>query len=228
MMGGRIVLLSVLHWFRRWHKHSVHRNHDHNLHAWFVYAGDHPVSDRWGLHLEGQWRRHDAGIRAQQLLLRPAINYQLSRAVALSAGYAYVTTHRYGEYPVQAPFPEHRIYQQATVQHKARRLDLSHRFRTEQRWLGQSTGHGFGRSDMALSEPVSVYGSSGGSLEEGSLGILSDGTKSFLTMLLRMEHGSSIRTARLPVSGAQSPKKPEWRPVTCCRRSCSVMPEFWN
>jgi hypothetical protein len=133
----RSVLLSSLIVFPGFAQTSASRIHDQNLHAWFVYAGDHPVSSRWGLHLEGQWRRHDAGIRPQQLLLRPGINYQLSRAVALSGGYAYVTTHRYGDYPVQAAFPEHRIYQQATVQHKAKRVDLLHRFRTEQRWIGQ-------------------------------------------------------------------------------------------
>ena len=116
---------------------SARRLHDHNLHTWMVYAGDHSLAGRWGLHLEGQWRRHDGGVRPQQILLRPAINYQLSRDIALSAGYAYVTTHRYGEYPVQTPFPEHRLYQQATIQRKAGRLDFLHRLRTEQRWIGQ-------------------------------------------------------------------------------------------
>ena len=57
--------------------------------------------------------------------------------MAFSTAYAYVTTHRYGEYPVLAPFPEHRIYQQATVQQKAGRADFQHRFRLEQRWIGQ-------------------------------------------------------------------------------------------
>lgn len=113
------------------------RLHDHNLHAWMVYAGDHQFAGRWGVHLEGQWRRHDAGVRPQQLLLRPAINYQLKRDVALSAGYAYVTTHRYGEYPVQAAFPEHRLHQQATVQHRSGVVEFLHRLRNEQRWLGQ-------------------------------------------------------------------------------------------
>ncbi len=30
-----------------------------NTNGWYNYFGDHPVSERWGVHLEGQWRRHD-------------------------------------------------------------------------------------------------------------------------------------------------------------------------
>ena len=117
---------------------SAGRVHDHNLNGWFVYSGDHRIAGRWGLHLEGQLRRHDVLLRPQQVLVRPAVNYQLKPSIMLSAGYAYVTTHRYGEYPVQAPFPEHRIYQQAIIQHRTKGLDFQHRLRTEQRWLGQS------------------------------------------------------------------------------------------
>lgn len=114
------------------------RLNDQNLHGWYVYTGDHPLNDRWGAHLEGQWRRHDAGVRPQQLLLRPALNYRISERIALSAGYAYVGTSRYGSYPAQAAFPEHRLYQQVTVKQQAARLELQHRFRIEERWIGQT------------------------------------------------------------------------------------------
>jgi hypothetical protein len=111
--------------------------HDHNLHGWYVYAGDHPVSGRWGIHLEAQWRRHDVIVRPQQLLLRPGVNFRVNDRIALSAGYAYVTTHRYGDYPAAAPFPEHRLHQQATVRHGPASFEMQHRFRLEQRWIGQ-------------------------------------------------------------------------------------------
>jgi hypothetical protein len=109
--------------------------YDNNLHGWFVYSGDHTISGKWGLHLEGQWRRHEV-VRPQQLLLRPAVNYQLGKNVGLSAGYGWVSTHRYGEFPTAVPFPEHRIYEQAIVNHAAGGTSLQHRFRIEQRWLG--------------------------------------------------------------------------------------------
>ncbi|MCS7024328.1 MAG: DUF2490 domain-containing protein [Bryobacteraceae bacterium] len=104
-----------------------------------MYFGDHPwrSQSRWGLHLEGQWRRHDVLPRAQQLLLRPALNYEVSRNLILTGGYAWVSTHRYGQFPVQVPFPEHRLWQQLLLKHAAGKVQLSHRYRLEQRFLGE-------------------------------------------------------------------------------------------
>ncbi|MCW5983474.1 MAG: DUF2490 domain-containing protein [Bryobacteraceae bacterium] len=114
------------------------RLHDHNFNAWLAYIGDHPVSGRWGVHLEGQFRRHDAFLRPQQLLLRPAVNYRLTTSLAASAGYAYVDTARYGEYPAQTPSTEHRSYQQISLHHKAAGMEFVHRGRNEQRWLSRN------------------------------------------------------------------------------------------
>lgn len=104
-----------------------------------MYFGDHPLEakSRWGLHLEGQWRRHDVIPRWQQLLLRPGVNYEVNKSLMLTAGYAFVSTHRYGGYPVAVPFPEHRIFQQALVKQPLGRWALSHRYRLEQRFLGE-------------------------------------------------------------------------------------------
>ena len=110
---------------------------DFNNNGWYMYFGDHPVRGKWGAHLEGQWRRHDVITRWQQLLLRPGVNYQLSESTMLTLGYAYVKTHPYGDYPANYPFPEHRIYQQVLVKQKAGAVRLQHRFRLEQRFLGQ-------------------------------------------------------------------------------------------
>src|SRR5687767_4006686 len=74
-----------------------------------------------------------------QLLLRWGANYYLTPNVTLTGGYAYIRTHRYGNYPVAARFPEHRIWQQALVVHRLRpRAALQHRYRLEQRYLGQT------------------------------------------------------------------------------------------
>jgi hypothetical protein len=113
------------------------RFRDHNANGWFMYFGDHHVSDKWGVHLEGQWRRHDMVNRWQQLLLRPGINYDLTENVMLTLGYAFVDTHRYGEFPVAFRFPEHRIFQQALVRQRLGRTRASHRYRLEQRYLGE-------------------------------------------------------------------------------------------
>lgn len=108
---------------------------DFNQHAWYTYSGDHPVSRKWGVHLEGQWRRSDLGAAWQQYLLRPGVNYALSRSTQLTLGYALVRTYPYGDYPLRTSVPEHRIYQQALVTHTWRSLRFQHRPRLEQRFI---------------------------------------------------------------------------------------------
>jgi hypothetical protein len=109
---------------------------DHNAHAWFMYFGDHAFGkSRLGLHLEGQWRRANLGLAWQQLLLRPAVNFQLNRKVMLTAGYGYVETHRYGDFPARQKFPEHRAFEQVLVTQRLGGLDWQNRLRFEQRHI---------------------------------------------------------------------------------------------
>ena len=109
---------------------------DSNFHGWLMYFGDHPVSDRWGAHLEAQFRRTNGGLAPQQLLLRPAVNFTVNPHLMLTAGYAYVRTSRYGDYPAAAAFPENRFFEQALVKHKGGKVGIQHRLRLEQRLVG--------------------------------------------------------------------------------------------
>lgn len=112
----------------------VWAENDHNAHAWFMYFGDHPIrQSRWGVHLEGQWRRADVGLKWQQLLLRPGVNYQVNPKLMLTAGYGFIDTFRYGDFPARERFQEHRIFEQAAVTTPFRGLDFQHRLRLEQR-----------------------------------------------------------------------------------------------
>lgn len=109
---------------------------DRNAHGWFQYFGDHAIGkSRWGVHLEGQWRRHDVVLRGQNLLLRPAINFKINKTLELSGGYGFVETYRYGSYPVAATLHENRLYQELRVRHGVGKVKVLHRFRTENRWL---------------------------------------------------------------------------------------------
>jgi len=111
---------------------------DHNAHVWLSYIGDHPVAGSpWGAHLEAQVRRSELGDGWQQLLIRPGVNYALNERVAFSAGYCFVETHRYGDYPALDDFPEHRIWEQVTVSVPWLGLTWANRFRLEQRYIGE-------------------------------------------------------------------------------------------
>jgi len=110
---------------------------DNNTHAWFMYFGDHPIAKtRWGIHLEGQWRRANVVNTWQQLLLRPGVNFQLTKNVSLTGGYGYIDTYQYGDFPAVAKFPEHRIFEQVLVNKRVGKLDFANRFRLEQRNIG--------------------------------------------------------------------------------------------
>ena len=148
----KILLLLVLA-FQPWRPAlSQDRISTTNQHAWYSYFGDHPVSKRWELHLEGQWRRHDLGLKWQQLLLRPAVNFELNPSVVLTAGYGFVDTFRYGDYPTAYRFPEHRLFEQVLLKHKIGKLDLQHRYRLEQRFFGVRSDPAIDRIDSSRYE----------------------------------------------------------------------------
>ena len=123
---------------------------DSNAHLWLNYVGDHPFGDGpWGVHLETQIRRADFGEDWQQFMVRPGINYAFSPTLNATLGYAYVETHPYGEYPALDIFPEHRIWEQLSYTQTALGLEWQHRFRLEQRFIGELGADGDGGYDVA-------------------------------------------------------------------------------
>ncbi|WP_041258422.1 DUF2490 domain-containing protein [Fibrella aestuarina] len=113
---------------------------DHNAIGWYVYNGDHKLTQRWTLHTEYQWRRIDLIRSWQQSLARLGVNYKSSDRVKLGAGYTYFTTFPYGGYPqadLGVPYSEHRLHQDVSLSETYGRLSLTHRIRLEQRWLAQ-------------------------------------------------------------------------------------------
>lgn len=102
--------------------------------AWYMYFGDHKVSDHWGVHLEAQWRRSGWGEGPQQLLLRTGLNYHFSPQVFATIGYCFVETYPYGEFPVKATFPENRLWEQLQIKTQTGRFEWVNRLRLEQRF----------------------------------------------------------------------------------------------
>lgn len=112
---------------------------DNSAQLWLVYEGVHPLKEsKWRVHLEGQWRRHDAGLTWQQLLLRPGIAYAFSPKVSASAGYAFVETWPYGVMAAARRFSENRIWEQVTLNNRTGKASWLSRFRFENRWIGVS------------------------------------------------------------------------------------------
>ncbi|MBO0932295.1 DUF2490 domain-containing protein [Fibrella aquatilis] len=113
---------------------------DRNTIGWLTNTTTLQFADRWSGHLEYQFRRDNFLQSPQQNLFRTGVNYRVSDRLTLRVGYAWVETFAYGNYPIQAAgrtFPEHRLYQMATLTNPVGRVDISHRFMLEQRWIGR-------------------------------------------------------------------------------------------
>jgi hypothetical protein len=105
-------------------------------HAWAMYFGNHRLSEKWGIHTEYQWRRHDLFNNWQQSLMRLGVDYYAKNA-QYTLGYGWIKSFEYGEQPIAHSFNEHRIWQQLILKNKVGRVEFNHRYRLEQRFLEQ-------------------------------------------------------------------------------------------
>ena len=124
-------------------------NHNNTI-GWYNYFGTFKLSDKFGLHTEYQWRRNNGITDWQQSLLRVGVNYNLNPRVLFRAGYAWVETFPYGEYPLNGfgkDFTEHRIFEMVQLSHKEGIVDFSHRFMLEQRWVGRYSNANLANED---------------------------------------------------------------------------------
>jgi hypothetical protein len=123
---------------------------DHNTIGWYNYFGTYKLSDKVGIHTEYQFRRDNLINDWMQSLLRVGVNYQIHPKVSLRLGYAWIETWPYGDIPINRfgkQFTEHRAFQMATITDKVGRVDLSHRFMLEQRWIGTFSSADLKRED---------------------------------------------------------------------------------
>ncbi|WP_155800832.1 DUF2490 domain-containing protein [Pontibacter sp. BAB1700] len=155
--------LSLLLWLSAPAQAQSERVKDFNSNGWYMYFGDHKLNDKWGLHTEVQWRRHNILKDPQQLLIRTGINYDLTPSAMFTLGYAYIETHPYGDFPAAGTFPEHRIYQQLQLKNSVSRVGLMHRYRLEQRWIkpaGAETTTYLNRARYMLKATLPLIGTS--------------------------------------------------------------------
>ena len=133
--GGWLCLLPLLGYGQQ-----PNRVPDYNTLGWFQYDGAHKLGARWTLNTEYQARRVHFVRDWQQRLARVGVGYQVRPRVQVAAGYTSFITHPYGDYPTAGtgvPFPERRLYEDVQLSDTLGRVTLTHRFRLEQRWVGQ-------------------------------------------------------------------------------------------
>ena len=108
---------------------------DNQFNSWYMYFGNHRITDKWGLHTEYQWRRSGIIQNWQQSLLRVGADFSVTYNLTLTTGYGWIVSYPYGEQPIAQTTTEHRIWQQLILKQQVWRLYFNHRFRVEQRFI---------------------------------------------------------------------------------------------
>lgn len=110
-----------------------------NQRTWFAYIGQYKVSEKWGYHIEAQFRLDNQLQQNLQNLFRVGGIYYLSSQEHVSGGYALVNTFSLSQ---DRFFKENRLWEQYQLNHKWNNAKntMTHRFRLEQRWVEHLDG----------------------------------------------------------------------------------------
>jgi len=104
--------------------------------AWTNYTGIHPISDKWRVLAELQFRQYDAGRQPMQRFVRTGLLRVLSPGVRVGGGYLFAHTFPPEDFvPTVIRFSEHRLWQQFDMNATTGKFSWNHRYRLEQRWL---------------------------------------------------------------------------------------------
>jgi len=105
--------------------------------GWAAWFNSYRVSDKVGIHFDGQLRTSDDFESVKNILIRPGVTWFFDDTKNATAGYALIRTYQKLDGISDADLTEHRIWQQFIYNQKVSRASLTHRFRLEQRFIGQ-------------------------------------------------------------------------------------------
>jgi hypothetical protein len=126
------------------------RLNDYNTISWNAVFLNFSIDEKLSVHGEFQLRRSDFLVNPQQNLYRFGINYKLHEQVVFRLGGAFADTYPNGKVPIQASarlFPEYRSFQMLQLSNPLGKINLTHRFMLEQRWVGRFTKQGVSKAD---------------------------------------------------------------------------------
>lgn len=127
---------------------NAQRRTSTNTNGWFVFNADVAVNERWAILFDASARRSGTFDEPMANFVRGGLAYELTDHVRVAVGANWSRTYPYGELPVAYPTTERRIWQQAVVSHEIGRLDVSHRYRLEQRFRGRRDDPGVDHIDL--------------------------------------------------------------------------------
>ncbi len=102
--------------------------------GWLASFNTLKLNNKFSLHAEVQVRSGDKFENIQTVILRPGINYHITKTLSASMGYGYVSGRR-NIGSISGYLGEHRLWQQLTYNHKLKNISAAHRLRFEERYL---------------------------------------------------------------------------------------------
>ena len=138
MLRKTLLIIAIFCFAKCAYSQNQRATH-YNAIGWYNYFGTLNINSKIGIHTEYQWRRNNLITDWQQSLLRLGLNYTLNPRVLFRVGYGWIETFPYGDIPINSlgrDFTEHRIFEMVQLSHKENRVDFSHRFMLEQRFVG--------------------------------------------------------------------------------------------
>ena len=124
--------------------------HDNHNIVWGGIFTTTKFTEKWSWHAEYQRRTVDGIKNQQQNLFRTGINYQPNKKLLFRVGYTNAETFPYGAYPLNALgkiYSDHRAFEMISIQDKISRVDLTHRFMLEQRFVGKYSSASLTKED---------------------------------------------------------------------------------
>lgn len=102
--------------------------------GWLFLMNSTKINDKWGAHFDLQLRSSDEWKDVRNLLIRPGITYFIDKQNDVTVGYLFTQTYSQVQ-GISNTLTENRIWQQYIHKHKIGSVNISHRFRLEQRFI---------------------------------------------------------------------------------------------
>ena len=108
--------------------------------GWAALFNSQRFSPKWGVSFDAQFRSASHYDYLQNILLRPSVNYYFDKNKMAALGYSYIATNGRAAGGAKTFRPESRIWEQLIINTKIGKTStLQHRFRLEQRYVGNTT-----------------------------------------------------------------------------------------
>jgi uncharacterized protein DUF2490 len=116
---------------------TAQRRTSTNTNGWLVFNADVALNETWAILIDASARRSGTFDEPMANFVRGGLAYEVNDHVRVAVGANWSRTYSYGELPADYPVTERRIWQQVVLSHDIGRLDVSHRYRLEQRFRGR-------------------------------------------------------------------------------------------